>query len=158
MPSANSAPSLPLTPIEREIEALGEFAAHVDLSIEPNLPLVSADERALRHAFRNLLDNAARYGEGKPITVSVETTTLNRFPYVQIEISDRGPGIPPDEIDRVFNPVSRGSRAVRDQIHGTGLGLNIVKTIAEAHGGDISVRSDPARVLIFCSVCPARRI
>jgi signal transduction histidine kinase len=102
-----------------------------------------ADERALRHALHNLLDNAIRYGEGKQVSVTVRRATVNRFPHVSIEVADQGPGIPPEELSRVFDAFFRGSRAIRDQIHGTGLGLNIVKTIAEAHGGEAAVRSYP---------------
>jgi signal transduction histidine kinase len=61
---------------------------------------------------------------------------------IEVEVADRGPGIPAAEIGRIFEPFFRGSRAVRDQIHGTGLGLNIVRSIAEAHGGSVSVTSE----------------
>jgi signal transduction histidine kinase len=123
-----------------EVDATpGEFA----VTVEPGLPQVMADERALRHALHNLLDNAIRYGEGKQVSVTVRRATVNRFPHVSIEVADQGPGIPPEELSRVFDAFFRGSRAIRDQIHGTGLGLNIVKTIAEAHGGEAAVRSYP---------------
>jgi len=143
--------------IEDEVRALGDGAVQVEVRIEPDLPPAPADEQALRHALRNLLDNAVRYGDGKPIGVIAKKITFNRFPHVQIEVADRGPGIPADEIGRVFDPFFRGSRAIRDQIHGTGLGLNIVKKITEAHGGEVSVRSDPGAGTHFLLrlPCPA---
>ena len=55
-------------------------------------------------------------------------------------MADRGPGIPLDEQPHIFDPFFRGRRAVQDQVHGTGLGLNLVKKIVEAHGGTISVQ------------------
>jgi signal transduction histidine kinase len=64
---------------------------------------------------------------------------------LEIRIVDRGPGIPADEQRRIFDPFFRGKRALQDQIHGTGLGLSLVKRIVEAHGGTIGVRSDPAK-------------
>lgn len=141
--------------VESEVAAMP--AGHFEVHIEQDLPLLPADEQALRHAVRNLLDNAVRYGGGEPIRVHVRSGIVNRFPHLSIEVADGGPGIPPDEIARVFEPFFRGSRALRDQIHGTGLGLNLVKTIAEAHGGEVAVRSRPgdgAHFLIHLP-CPA---
>jgi signal transduction histidine kinase len=141
--------------IEEVVTSSGH--SEIDVEVEPNLPLVSADDQALRHALRNLVDNAIRYGDGREIRISAKGTTLNRFPHVLIEVADGGPGIPPDEIGRVFEPFFRGRNAIRDQIHGTGLGLNIVRTIAEAHGGTISVRSEPGAGahFLFHLPCPA---
>jgi signal transduction histidine kinase len=141
------------TLIEEEVKAL-EPAAEKDsvairIHIEPALPPVLADDVALRQAIRNLLDNALRYGrEGGEIAISAKRATLpgvsrNDTDAVEIEVADRGPGIPPEELNRIFEPFFRGSRAVSDQIHGTGLGLNIVRTIARAHSGTVTVTSKP---------------
>jgi two-component system phosphate regulon sensor histidine kinase PhoR len=62
---------------------------------------------------------------------------------VEIRVADRGPGIPPEEQKHVFDAFFRGRQAVLGQIHGTGLGLNLVKKIVEAHGGTIHVQSRP---------------
>lgn len=134
--------------IEDEVNALRASAerdgVRIDLHIAPDLPLALADQQALRHAVRNLLDNALRYGcSGGSIGISAKRIATRGVTYIEVEIDDRGPGIPASEIDRIFEPFFRGSRAVRDQIHGTGLGLNIVRSIAEAHGGSISVTSEP---------------
>ena len=64
---------------------------------------------------------------------------------VEIRVADRGPGIPVDEQKQIFDPFFRGQRAVQDQVHGTGLGLNLVKKIVEAHGGTIRVKSAPMK-------------
>jgi signal transduction histidine kinase len=129
-----------LAPLIEEVAAASGSSA-ITLKIQPDLPPVPCDDQALRHALRNLIDNAIRYGAGQEIVVSAKSIILNRFPHILIEVADSGPGIPPDEIDHVFDPFFRGKTAIRDQIHGTGLGLNIVRTIAEAHGGTVSVRS-----------------
>ena len=70
-------------------------------------------------------------------------------------MADRGPGIPPDEQDQIFDPFFRGARAVQDQVHGTGLGLSLVKKIVEAHGGSIRVKSEPMKGTEFIVRIPA---
>jgi signal transduction histidine kinase len=76
-------------------------------------------------------------------------------PEIEVRVADRGPGIPADEQQHIFDPFFRGKRAVADQIHGTGLGLNLVKKIVEAHGGTIRVKSEPARGTEFIVRLPA---
>jgi two-component system sensor histidine kinase SenX3 len=74
---------------------------------------------------------------------------------VEIRVADHGPGIPPDEQDQIFNPFFRGRRALSEQVHGTGLGLSLVKKIIEAHGGSIRVFSEPAKGTEFVVRIPA---
>jgi signal transduction histidine kinase len=136
--------------IEDEANAL-QAAAERDgvrliRQIEPNLPPALADRQSLGPAIRNLLDNALRYGRsGGEIRISAKPVTSRGVTEIEIEVADLGPGIPAAEIGRIFEPFFRGSRAVQDQIHGTGLGLNIVRTIAEAHGGSVAVTSEPGQ-------------
>jgi signal transduction histidine kinase len=70
-------------------------------------------------------------------------------------VADHGPGIPADEQAHIFDPFVRGKRAMQDQIHGTGLGLNLVKKIVEAHGGSIRVKSEPEAGTEFIVRLPA---
>ena len=74
---------------------------------------------------------------------------------VEVTVADKGPGIPADEKALIFDAFFRGSRAMQDQVHGTGLGLNLVKSIVEAHGGSVSVTSDTAgtRFIIRIPAC-----
>jgi signal transduction histidine kinase len=65
--------------------------------------------------------------------------------HIEIEVENGGPGIDPRELRRIFEPFRRGRRAVDDQIPGTGLGLALVKSIVEAHGGSVKVSSGPGR-------------
>jgi signal transduction histidine kinase len=112
---------------------------------------------AMKHALQNLLDNAVKYGiEGSNwIGVFASSVVDRNGPAVEVRVADRGPGIPLDEQDHIFDPFFRGSRAVQDQVHGTGLGLNLVKKIVEAHGGTIRVKSEQMKGTEFVMRIPA---
>ena len=132
----------------------------VEKSIGPGLPLVLGDPLALQHALENLIGNAAKYGTETSnwIGVSAVQAVRNQQPVIEIRVADRGPGIPLAEQPRIFDPFFRGQRAVLDQIHGTGLGLSLVKDIVEAHGGSIEVHSQPgqgAEFVVRIPVAPA---
>ncbi len=129
----------------------------IEKQLAPGLPLVLADEQALKHALRNLIDNAVKYGtEGNNwIGVFACTVEDEHGLAVEFRVADRGPGIPLDEQPHIFDPFFRGRRAVHDQIHGTGLGLNLVKKIVEAHGGTICVKSEPMKGTEFIVRIPA---
>jgi len=132
--------------IESSRFAIEASQCAVEKTIEPELPALLGDPISLKHALGNLIANAAKYGakENKWIGVFASKTTA-RNPQLEIRVVDRGPGIPADEQRRIFDPFFRGKRAIKDQIHGTGLGLSLVKRTVEAHGGTIGVRSDPAK-------------
>jgi signal transduction histidine kinase len=70
-------------------------------------------------------------------------------------VSDRGRGIPAEELSHIFEPFYRGRFAVDQQIHGNGLGLSLVKRIVEAHGGRITVKSAPEQGSTFTIALPA---
>ncbi len=137
-------------------------AAHcaVEKRIEPGLPAVLGDRVALKHALGNLLSNAAKYGSkgGNWIGVFASKMKDKDQPAVEVRISDRGPGIPADELDHIFDAFFRGRSAVQDQVHGTGLGLNLAKRIVEAHGGSIQVKSEPMKGTEFTVRLPAASV
>lgn len=121
------------------IEASG---VQVEMDIPPDLPPVLAERRTLAHCLQNLLSNAVKYGgEGGWAGLSAAV----RGEFVEICVADRGPGIPPDELPRVFDAFFRGRRAIDDQVHGAGLGLSLVKSAVEALGGEVEARSRPGR-------------
>ncbi len=126
---------------------LGKSHVVVERKVERELPLVLADDLALKHVVQNLVDNAFKYGtEGSHwIGVFASAVTAENESVVEIRIADRGPGIPVNEQSHIFDAFFRGRRAVEDQVHGTGLGLNLVKKIVEAHGGTIRVESEPMK-------------
>jgi signal transduction histidine kinase len=124
--------------------------------IESGLPAVLGDPAALARALHNLLANAAKYGaEGKWIGLFASRVGEGRETMVEIRVADRGPGIPKEEQKHVFDPFFRGRRALRDQVHGTGLGLNLTRRIVEAHGGEITVKSQPGKGAEFTIRLPA---
>jgi signal transduction histidine kinase len=147
--------------IEQELQSSRAAIEGTNIVLEEHigsgLPTVLADARALRHAFQNLMDNAIKYGTNGTgwIGVFAEAIIDETGAAAQIRVADHGPGIPLDEQSRVFDAFFRGRRAVEDQIRGTGLGLNLVKTIVEAHGGSIRITSDPAHGTAFTVRIPA---
>jgi signal transduction histidine kinase len=128
--------------IEDSFQTWEDSPYRVDMQIEPGLPMINGDAIALRRALRNLIDNALKYG-GDWVGVFARAVAGPRGTAVELRIADRGPGIPPDEQQHIFDAFFRGKRSLRDQIHGTGLGLNLVKKIVEAHGGTVEVESEP---------------
>jgi len=91
----------------------------------------------MKRALNNLLDNAARYGQAR-VALSVEGTELH------ITIEDDGPGIAPDQLERVFEPFARLDTARNLESGGAGLGLAIARSFVRAHGGDIQLHNRPA--------------
>jgi signal transduction histidine kinase len=145
-------------PVEAVIEAaIVESQCVVEKKIDPGLPPILGDPVALQHALQNLIGNAAKYGtEGDNwIGVFASQTRDKEQAMVEIRVADRGPGIPEDEQKHIFEPFFRGRRAVEDQIHGAGLGLNLAKKIVEAHGGSIRVKSEPMKGTEFMVRIPA---
>ena len=116
-----------------------EEAARVDAAVDapPDL-FVAGNERLLRRALRNLLENARRYGGGEiEVVLRIDGAVPNRR--VQVQVCDRGPGVPLELRQRIFEPFFR-MPGHAEQAGGVGLGLSLVKQIAERHDG--SVRCD----------------
>jgi len=112
-----------------------EEAAHFAASAGGEHATVSGDERLLRRALRNLLENAQRYGGGE-----VSLSTRLQEGRVELSVCDRGPGVPEAARERIFEPFYR-LPGHAEQAGGVGLGLSLVKQIAGRHGG--SVRCEP---------------
>ena len=108
-----------------------EEAARVDAVVDGEPATVQGDERLLRRALRNLLENARRYG-GDDVGVRVAT----RDGEAVVQVHDRGPGVPPDERTRIFEPFHR-LPGHAEQAGGVGLGLSLVKQIVEGHDGAV---------------------
>ena len=144
--------------VEALVEAvIAESQCVVEKRIDPGLPSILGDPVALKHALQNLIGNAAKYGTegGAWIGVFASQMRDKDREVVEIRVADRGPGIPEDEQKHIFEPFFRGRRAVEDQIHGAGLGLNLAKKIVEAHGGTIHVKSEPMKGTEFIVRIPA---
>jgi signal transduction histidine kinase len=113
---------------------------------------VRGDEDRLRQVFDNLLLNAIKYSpQEQPIEVDIDADGEN----FRFTIRDRGMGIPPEDIPRLFERFSRASNARRAKIAGTGIGLFIVKMIVERHGGSIAVESKLGEGSTFTLTLPS---
>jgi signal transduction histidine kinase len=113
--------------------------------IDPGLPRVLGDTKALAHCLQNLITNALKYGKkGRWIAVraTCDETKSGQKKEIRISVSDHGNGIQRFEMHRIFEPFYRSPAAVAEQIHGTGLGLPIAKSLAEAMRGRLSVTSE----------------
>jgi signal transduction histidine kinase len=124
----------------------------VEVTMPAALPPVLGDEPALRRLFQNLLGNAVKYGApGGWVGVTAEASGRE----VRVTVADRGIGIAPAEHTRIFEPFYRTPDAVAAQVQGAGLGLSLVKRIVEAHGGRITLTSEPGRGSAFTVQLPA---
>jgi two-component system phosphate regulon sensor histidine kinase PhoR len=102
----------------------------------------------------NLLDNALKYAkDGKRIAVSVQVAGR----HVEVSVTDEGPGIPRDEQRRIFDRFVRGKDARDGRVRGTGIGLSLVKRIAEEHGGYARVESQVGNGARFVVGVPISR-
>ena len=116
------------------------------------LPEVLADPGRLAQALANLLDNAVAHSpDGGSVDVGVHASGGR----VRIEVSDEGPGIPPEHQERVFAKFARAGGRNGGKA-GNGLGLFVARSIAEAHGGSLTVRSAPGEGSTFTLELPSR--
>jgi two-component system, OmpR family, sensor histidine kinase KdpD len=139
--------------VEEVIQAAIDELALADgtfaLAIDADLPLIRADAAQLERAFANLLENAARYSGGHPVSVRARAVGHR----VIARIVDRGPGVPPAEKARIFEPFYRGAGASNGH-RGSGLGLAIVRGFVEANGGRVWVESLPGQGSTFVVELP----
>jgi signal transduction histidine kinase len=106
--------------------------------------------QALKRCLTNLIDNAIKFG--KRATVLVEEGAA-----IMIRVRDEGPGVPPDELERLFEPFYRLESSRNRDTGGTGLGLSIARDVAQAHGGSLVLRNLAERGLEAVLILPLRR-
>ncbi len=124
------------------LEAAREATAQpgrVRLAIATDLPTVHADAAQLERAFANLLENAIRHGDGRPVLVRSKLVGER----IVVRVVDQGPGIPESDWQRIFEPFQHGR--ANGAGGGSGLGLAIAKGFVEANGGEIGVESLPGQ-------------
>jgi two-component system sensor histidine kinase KdpD len=171
------------TSVEELIRAaLAELGAGPDefsLSIDPELPLVSVDPVQMERAFVNVLENARRHSGGHPVSVRAravrglardgarreaggqrnpaatdgQTGQRSKGARVIVRVVDRGPGIPPAQLERVFEPFYRAGTPAGGH-RGSGLGLAIARGFTEASGGTVHVESLPGQGASFVFELP----
>jgi signal transduction histidine kinase len=143
--------------VDRAVDLYKEVADAKGVDLRSELsgggdgPIVDADRTRLEQVAANLVDNAIKYTPaGGRVTVALGNDGRDAI----LEVSDTGPGIPPDEVPRIWDRLFRGdsSRAER----GLGLGLSFVKAIVEAHGGTVAVATDAGQGAVFTVRLPSR--
>jgi signal transduction histidine kinase len=118
------------------------------------LPEVEVDANAIDRAVANLLDNAVKYSDGdRAIQVSLDRSDDEAV----ISVTDHGIGIPRDEQEKIFERFHRVSTGLVHDVRGSGLGLSLVRHIAEAHGGSVTVESEVGKGSTFTIHLPLKR-
>jgi len=117
----------------------------IEPEVQPGLPKIMADFKALAHCLQNLIANAVKYGgDGHWVGIKAATTSESSGAQeLEISIADKGIGISRDELAHIFEPFYRTPEVTAAQIHGSGLGLSLARTITEAMGGRLTVDSQP---------------
>lgn len=126
-------------------------APRLELDLDPALPIVWADEGLVRQALLNLLRNALEAAGDAGCTVRITTRVPDDFTAVELLVSDNGPGIPLEALERVFDA------GYTTKPQGCGIGLAVCRAIMQAHGGDITVRSSPGAGTVFTLRFPLTR-
>ena len=122
--------------------------------IQKGIPKLAVDREAFSQALNNLLDNAVKFSPGeKEIHVHLSEDEEN----VILEVEDKGIGIPPDELDKIFEKFYQGKNALKQTVKGAGLGLTLVKHTVEAHGGRVSVKSTVGEGSVFSMIFAIHR-
>ena len=138
--------------VVRTMRAQTEASAQsVTERIDPNLPLIEAEPDRIRQILVNLVTNAHEYS---PEGASIEVNARVADDDVEIDVIDNGPGIPPAQLEHIFERFVRGDAGLTQRVGGTGLGLAISKSLIELHGGTIAVDSEVGRGSTFTISLP----
>jgi two-component system OmpR family sensor kinase len=132
--------------VKQSVAAAALQGGVIRAQVEPDIPAVHADPLRLRQAIDNLISNARTHAAPGAVVVGVRTAPGVLVVYV----TDRGPGIPVEEQERIFEAGVR-LHATRP---GAGLGLSFTRAIAEAHGGSLSLESAPGEETTFALTLP----
>jgi two-component system sensor histidine kinase KdpD len=120
------------------IALVGVPEESVDLDIPETLPMVAVDAGLLERAVANIVENAVKYSpDDRPVTVHASAITDR----VEVRVADRGPGVPDDAKERIFEPFQRHGDAPRGA--GVGLGLAVARGFVEAMGGTLAAEDTP---------------
>jgi signal transduction histidine kinase len=130
---------------------IGQDEIGLRAQISHGLPTVRGDSERLRQVLANLVENAVKYS---PAGESVDVLATASNGRVQVAVTDRGPGIPTDEHGLIFEKFGRATSG--RGVPGSGLGLFIARSIAEAHGGSLEVQSIPEHGATFTLTLPVR--
>ena len=121
---------------------VAEEGARMNAVVSGETVSVNGNRRLLRHLVRNLFENARRHGGQDGVQAQVERLSPPGEAAARISVSDRGPGVPEEERERIFAPFYRPA-GMREKGEGVGLGLYLVRQIAWRHGGDARCEANP---------------
>jgi signal transduction histidine kinase len=143
--------------MEEMVFEFTNIAERKGVSLSFNCPSdlsIFADGDKLREVIINLVDNAIKFTpSGGRVTLQAE----DREKYVDISVEDTGIGIPPESLDEIFDRFHQVQRKERGSREGIGIGLAIVKSLVELHGGNVTVRSEPGRGSRFTVTLPREK-
>jgi len=128
--------------------------------LQPGLPKVRADSMRVRQVLLNLLANAAKFTDTGSVTLrarpvdAISPASGLLEPFVQISIIDTGPGIAPEDMDKLFEPFSQVDASATRKAGGTGLGLSICRQLIDLHNGRIWAESELGRGSTFSFILP----
>jgi signal transduction histidine kinase len=139
--------------VEKVVQKMRAQTQHHTFSVDfpPDFPPVQADYERMREVLTNLINNAIKYS---PAGGLIRVSGSVRGHEVVVSVSDEGVGIPENEQDRIFEPFSRVDSSLTRQTPGAGLGLFLVKSVVEAHGGRVWVDSQLGRGSTFSFTLP----
>lgn len=130
---------------------LGDKPVRLETEIAPDLPPMRADKQRVLQILLNIVSNACKFTEQGAITVRA----AYRNSHVTVSVADTGPGIPPEDQPLVFEPFKQTEAGLR-QHGGTGLGMPIARSLAEAHGGRLWLESEPGKGSTFYVELPVQ--
>jgi signal transduction histidine kinase len=131
-----------------------QTGVHVEVQADPNVPHVLGNPDEIEELLSNLVSNAIKYTpRGGRVSASVTTTDSS----VVVRVADTGIGIPREELPRLFEEFHRCANARRSDVPGTGLGMAIVKAIADRHRANVHVESEEGRGTVVEVVFPSNR-
>jgi signal transduction histidine kinase len=138
--------------LRNSAETIRNAGFTLEQEIAPNLPEVAVDVSAAARCVQNLISNAVKYG-GEQRWVGVRARATNGG--IRVSVEDRGIGMEAQELEHIFDPFYRAPGVIAAQIHGTGLGLALARSMAESFGGRLTATSRPGQGSTFVLELPA---
>jgi signal transduction histidine kinase len=131
-------------------ESIERLAAEIEkrrftVTVVGPLPTVWGNRVRLREAIVNILSNAVKFGDKQPATIQISAETTEDI--CKLAIADNGPGIPPEDLDRIFSPFRR--LRIHQDRPGTGLGLYFTRNLVEQDGGSVWAESQIGKGSVF---------
>ncbi len=152
--------------VRTTVQLMEPYAAEKGIALrlagtnQPTLASLKArvDGRAIQQALVNLLDNAIKHSAaGQTVSVGITRREAAGHAAVLVVVTDHGPGIPPAEQEKIFERFYRRGSELRRETQGVGIGLSLVKHILEAHGGRVTVHSEPGQGSRFTLEIPTHQ-